>query len=102
MALPTHRSPLFPSRRSSDLPDHDEHKRRRGELADVNGQRQVEKVDEEPRADRGKNAVVEDAGDEGDRPHVKTEGTAVADLQKLRSEEHTSELQSPYDLVCRL
>src|SRR5207248_10319154 len=27
---------------------------------------------------------------------------AVAAGQKIRSEEHTSELQSPYDLVCRL
>src|SRR5207248_11007892 len=26
----------------------------------------------------------------------------VADERRLRSEEHTSELQSPYDLVCRL
>src|SRR5207248_10844657 len=26
----------------------------------------------------------------------------VADSQPARSEEHTSELQSPYDLVCRL
>src|SRR5207248_7592323 len=26
----------------------------------------------------------------------------VVEMQKDRSEEHTSELQSPYDLVCRL
>src|SRR5207248_10931366 len=27
---------------------------------------------------------------------------SLSELEKLRSEEHTSELQSPYDLVCRL
>src|SRR5207248_9602674 len=26
---------------------------------------------------------------------------SVADIERRRSEEHTSELQSPYDLVCR-
>src|SRR5207248_8660629 len=30
------------------------------------------------------------------------EGVAEEVRQNLRSEEHTSELQSPYDLVCRL
>src|SRR5207248_9314716 len=29
-------------------------------------------------------------------------GTGVRDQRVVRSEEHTSELQSPYDLVCRL
>src|SRR5207248_9481135 len=29
-------------------------------------------------------------------------GLAVLRLHRVRSEEHTSELQSPYDLVCRL
>src|SRR5690348_18196253 len=33
---------------------------------------------------------------------VKELKKAEADLQKLRSEEHTSELQSPVHLVCRL
>src|SRR5207248_11025710 len=28
--------------------------------------------------------------------------SAIAALTRMRSEEHTSELQSPYDLVCRL
>src|SRR5437867_9974383 len=42
-------------------------------------------------------AAVE--GDEGgdQRPHK-----AALDGVLIRSEEHTSELQSPYDLVCRL
>src|SRR5207248_11579463 len=35
-----------------------------------------------------------------DRTRVLDE--ALAKCQKARSEEHTSELQSPYDLVCRL
>src|SRR5437867_10723014 len=35
-------------------------------------------------------------------PETKTEGSAKVGGQGLRSEEHTSELQSPYDLVCRL
>src|SRR5207248_3800235 len=29
-------------------------------------------------------------------------GVALEDMEMMRSEEHTSELQSPYDLVCRL
>src|SRR5207248_7943505 len=33
------------------------------------------------------------------RPH---ERPLDSSLQQVRSEEHTSELQSPYDLVCRL
>src|SRR5207248_6598214 len=32
--------------------------------------------------------------------HFQPEGTEL--IPNLRSEEHTSELQSPYDLVCRL
>src|SRR5437867_9774493 len=39
-----------------------------------------------------------------DREHraVPIEDRAVLTVQGNRSEEHTSELQSPYDLVCRL
>src|SRR5437867_9204890 len=42
-----------------------------------------------------------DAGDyrEYVLPHVRA---LLARLEDVRSEEHTSELQSPYDLVCRL
>src|SRR5207248_9571111 len=29
-------------------------------------------------------------------------GAQALDVHRIRSEEHTSELQSPYDLVCRL
>src|SRR5207248_11344830 len=35
-------------------------------------------------------------------PSVPNEKTARASTEHPRSEEHTSELQSPYDLVCRL
>src|SRR5207248_8270350 len=46
----------------------------------------------------------EGAGDARSRPHhVQQKHGAVRDaLAVSRSEEHTSELQSPYDLVCRL
>src|SRR5437867_10118769 len=33
---------------------------------------------------------------------VDVAGAAEVDAKLVRSEEHTSELQSPYDLVCRL
>src|SRR5207248_4394318 len=39
--------------------------------------------------------------DSGARPARRAPGGQDA-LRNLRSEEHTSELQSPYDLVCRL
>src|SRR5207248_11714067 len=36
-------------------------------------------------------------------PELRDDGMAAAErLHNRRSEEHTSELQSPYDLVCRL
>src|SRR5438094_3061430 len=37
-----------------------------------------------------------------DRPHVDQLRKELIVERALRSEEHTSELQSPYDLVCRL
>src|SRR5437867_5311851 len=43
-------------------------------------------------------AGIENAADQGGPQAV----TRVAKEQGMRSEEHTSELQSPYDLVCRL
>src|SRR5437867_9798091 len=33
---------------------------------------------------------------------LRPDGRVAAETQSRRSEEHTSELQSPYDLVCRL
>src|SRR5207248_4610611 len=45
---------------------------------------------------------IEVAGEEA-RHAARVKRLAVGDpLEVLRSEEHTSELQSPYDLVCRL
>src|SRR5204862_7635841 len=38
----------------------------------------------------------------GERVSVIPVGSALADLEAIRSEEHTSELQSRRDLVCRL
>src|SRR5207248_5565060 len=35
------------------------------------------------------------------RDRIHCEASAAADAYYFRSEEHTSELQSPYDLVCR-
>src|SRR5256885_11691975 len=49
---------------------------------------------------------VEDAGERGE-PHGEEQdalqmNSSVAGARRLRSEEHTSELQSPCNLVCRL
>src|SRR5437867_11531224 len=38
----------------------------------------------------------------GDLAHVHLGTVGLGEAQQVRSEEHTSELQSPYDLVCRL
>src|SRR5437867_4851717 len=37
-----------------------------------------------------------------DITYTSTAGNTVVVVERSRSEEHTSELQSPYDLVCRL
>src|SRR5690348_18105317 len=77
MTRPPPRSTLFPTRRSSDLP-------RRGSEP-------LGALEEPPQQERG-------ADHEGHRHRV-----AVGPLQLgHRSEEHTSELQSPVHLVCRL
>src|SRR5207248_5704751 len=75
----------FPTRRSSDLLHRhrrrDPHGRRRGQVL-------------------GLEVVKRGAGVHDDLAgHARLWRPAV---QALRSEEHTSELQSPYDLVCRL
>src|SRR5690349_22600437 len=75
------RSTLFPTRRSSDL----------GEL-----QRAADRLarvgDDDVDAAVGRE---EGGGQRG-------AGGAVAEIDRIRSEEHTSELQSRRDLVCRL
>src|SRR5207248_10454575 len=52
----------------------------------------------------GKNRALGAGGDHrlGDAVHPHPRAAAVAAVVLDRSEEHTSELQSPYDLVCRL
>src|SRR5256885_12996787 len=47
-------------------------------------------------------AVRDELGAPADTPLVVTDTGIPASLQALRSEEHTSELQSPCNLVCRL
>src|SRR5207248_9289380 len=50
--------------------------------------------------DLARNAKAKkDGGDKEPKGPPQKDGEV---LQELRSEEHTSELQSPYDLVCRL
>src|SRR5437867_7902988 len=72
--------PSFPTRRSSDL-----EYRRTIDVARRLGCRWVRPA---PR--------------EKGRPDLKILATFLAGRRPHRSEEHTSELQSPYDLVCRL
>src|SRR6266516_993765 len=45
------------------------------------------------------NRITVEAGKCGGRPCIRGQRIRVTDV---RSEEHTSELQSPYDIVCRL
>src|SRR5690348_18002331 len=49
---------------------------------------------------RARLAVVEVGADQGQRPDERA--VELEELQAVRSEEHTSELQSPVHLVCRL
>src|SRR5207248_10900014 len=92
----------FPTRRSSDL------RLRCGARVDAGGAEEEQLRDagaarrlDDVRLDRqivvdelgGPRVVGEDAAD----PRRREED----DFRPVRSEEHTSELQSPYDLVCR-
>src|SRR5207248_9266222 len=75
----------FPTRRSSDLVSTDTSEQRQQGLA-APGQ-DYYRLDE---------TLSDDEREIRDRVHQ------FADREVVRSEEHTSELQSPYDLVCRL
>src|SRR5207248_11574025 len=99
-AAPPPRHP-FPTRRSSDLlvGQHAAIVQADGHRIDVLEQRGLAEV---------RRQVVEDAPG-----RVRTVVAAIAEedlghgespraVESKRSEEHTSELQSPYDLVCRL
>src|SRR2546426_6299100 len=47
--------------------------------------------------------TITDALPQGARPDLSVDGTVTLEnLKDVRSEEHTSELQSPCNLVCRL
>src|SRR5438094_6102232 len=71
----------FPTRRSSDLAA--------GDCGAARGRPEL-------RPHRRRELV------DGRHLHVHAWRLAAPDRQHVRSEEHTSELQSPYDLVCRL
>src|SRR5690349_22921775 len=91
---PPPRSTLFPTRRSSDLQEEDQH-----EPASCDVPTQQEPSDgnrEDAGADRVQHApeLLETIPDEARR--------VQAVVREHRSEEHTSELQSRRDLVCRL
>src|SRR5688500_19563275 len=73
----------FPTRRSSDLPG-----AARG--------RRCGSADHQRRGAGAQSAAGREVGREDE------DGRRVADDQRTRSEEHTSELQSPCKLVCRL
>src|SRR5207248_9618077 len=81
----------FPTRRSSDLADQDQ-RRRGGCRGDGLHQRREEQGAQKQDPDH-------DTGEAGTPAHGNTR--SALDVTR-RSEEHTSELQSPYDLVCRL
>src|SRR5688500_19375819 len=72
----------FPTRRSSDLPEHDE------------GERQLAEVVEVTRLEQVRHRRL--SGEEG------ADDDSERQRRQSRSEEHTSELQSPCNLVCRL
>src|SRR5207248_4007210 len=91
--------PSFPTRRSSDLLGLDaDQDRVVARLGGLKGRGELEAVT------RHNAIVVIGGGDHGRRITCSrldiVQGTVGE--ERLRSEEHTSELQSPYDLVCRL
>src|SRR5207248_10805783 len=89
--------PSFPTRRSSDL-SAGEPPQRCNQIADLAGhaaRRGDERVQQPGAEHHGRDIAVDLV--------VKQQGGKGAQHQPgERSEEHTSELQSPYDLVCRL
>src|SRR5207249_10526326 len=87
--------PSFPTRRSSDLPDF---MSRSGADAILEG------LNDEQRAavTHGEGPLLIVAGAGTGKTHAITSRIAWLIASKRRSEEHTSELQSRFDLVCRL
>src|SRR5207247_9734096 len=82
--------PSFPTRRSSDLEP------ARPELEDVEPARDLGAHDVAVVPVRGPRPGADELG------RVHRAAVEVGDLARVRSEEHTSELQSRVDLVCRL
>src|SRR5207248_9728295 len=92
--------PSFPTRRSSDLAACEQSRgleelfvQRKTRERQLGGNRHREQhIDQRPRQRQPRVAYIETAVDR----------VAPRHAVEMRSEEHTSELQSPYDLVCRL
>src|SRR5204863_2468590 len=85
----------FPTRRSSDLSDEKEARRRQESVGEVLGDRLDGGGGDVPLVELGGRPADQVIGDgASSRAHI----SAV----EVRSEEHTSELQSRRDLVCRL
>src|SRR5699024_12448669 len=82
----------FPTRRSSDLPD--QYCRVRSAWASYQAARAAAGTDTTD--------TTEATGTTGTEAPSETTGTETTDATEARSEEHTSELQSRFDLVCRL
>src|SRR5207248_10180211 len=68
------------------------------------GARRAQIVGRVPRQAPIEDEKLVEAADGGDQPRhrPRRETTLALFAHEQRSEEHTSELQSPYDLVCRL
>src|SRR5699024_12727283 len=88
----------FPTRRSSDLLGIDEVY---SELLPADKVEQVEKLLSE-KPDKAKLAFVGDGINDAPVLRRADIGIAMGAMGSDRSEEHTSELQSRFDLVCRL
>src|SRR5690606_41992903 len=90
---------LFPYTTSSDLPD-----RQAGtDLGELGRLLQDGHPPPDPfQGDRGGQATDAAAGDDRGADHLPSSGIVDMETPPIRSEEHTSELQSRENLVCRL
>src|SRR5207248_9467564 len=92
-------SPLAPTRRSSDLVPAGDYPHHRGHDADG-----ARSDSAQARFGRIRTSLAARAGNGAGRVSVRECGRIALAQNRIehRSEEHTSELQSPYELVCRL
>src|SRR5689334_24833694 len=88
MLRPPPTSTLFPTRRSSDLAQAIEAHLVFDQLRRITGRTSEARADLEPLYKA--------------HPNDRAVRTALGEVRYLRSEEHTSELQSQFHLVCRL